>query len=86
MFPAPAVPRAPTSGIIYNVFYSNVGTMGAEEAGKLAWQVGCVCNCLQGLIEVVLAPIGPYISEFVPMVALLGSLASVRTSLCRHSL
>eukprot|EP00931_Biecheleriopsis_adriatica_P085294 TRINITY_DN5963_c0_g1_i2.p1 TRINITY_DN5963_c0_g1~~TRINITY_DN5963_c0_g1_i2.p1 ORF type:complete len:588 (-),score=107.05 TRINITY_DN5963_c0_g1_i2:193-1719(-) len=44
---------------------------------ELAFHVGVLCNLLQGLLEIALIPVGPYIAKAIPLVALLGSLASI---------
>jgi len=62
------------SGIILAVYHAEGES---PDAAWTAWKVGVVANFVQGLVEMILAPIGPYISGAVPMVALLGSLASV---------
>uniref|UniRef100_A0A7S2IZF4 SLC26A/SulP transporter domain-containing protein n=1 Tax=Zooxanthella nutricula TaxID=1333877 RepID=A0A7S2IZF4_9DINO len=64
------------TGIIMAVYYAEGGAQNPD-APHVAWQVGVVANFVQGAIEMLLAPVGPYISSAVPMVALLGSLASV---------
>mmetsp|Transcript_47231 Transcript_47231/g.109260 ORF Transcript_47231/g.109260 Transcript_47231/m.109260 type:complete len:631 (-) Transcript_47231:64-1956(-) len=48
-----------------------------EAAQKLAWRVGVLANFVQGTIEIILSVVGPRISGAVPIVALLGSLASI---------
>eukprot|EP00929_Paragymnodinium_shiwhaense_P014397 TRINITY_DN122303_c0_g1_i1.p1 TRINITY_DN122303_c0_g1~~TRINITY_DN122303_c0_g1_i1.p1 ORF type:complete len:596 (-),score=107.01 TRINITY_DN122303_c0_g1_i1:242-2029(-) len=48
-----------------------------EAAQSLAWRVGVLSNFVQGLVEIILSACGPSISKAVPMVALLGSLASI---------
>lgn len=65
------------SGIILPVYFAKLSTVGSTEAMKLAWQVGVLANFVQGATEVVLSLIGPYVAKAVPMVALLGSLASI---------
>mmetsp|Transcript_111050 Transcript_111050/g.358213 ORF Transcript_111050/g.358213 Transcript_111050/m.358213 type:complete len:557 (-) Transcript_111050:657-2327(-) len=62
------------SGIIFAVYFAEGRT---PEASVLAWKVGVASNFVQGLVEILLAPLGPQISKAVPMVALLGSLSSV---------
>ena len=67
--------------IIYPVYYDAGGGNGdpstEEAAQQLAWNVGVMANLVQGLLEVALSAIGPLIAGLVPMVALLGSLASI---------
>jgi len=73
-------------GVIYPVYAGAVDTQGHEAAAELAWSVGVLANLIQGVIEIALSLIGPSIAEAVPMVALLGSLASVGlTFLCTES-
>lgn len=67
--------------IIFPVYYSNGGGSGdadkEDAARKLAWNVGVMANFVQGCVEILLSMVGPSIARTVPMVALLGSLASI---------
>lgn len=69
--------------IILPVYYQNGGGGDDPEsetetaAQKLAWEVGVIANFVQGAIEVLLSVVGPSIASAVPVVALLGSLASI---------
>lgn len=50
---------------------------GTQEAGRTAWHVAVAANLLQGVIEIALSIVGPQFARSVPIVALLGALASV---------
>ena len=67
--------------IILPVYYANGGggpdPQIEKAAQNLAWEVGVVANFVQGMVEIALSAVGPSIAEAVPMVALLGSLASI---------
>lgn len=63
--------------VIFPVYFAAEPTIGKEKACELAWHVGVLGNFLQGCVEVVLSAIGPSIARCVPIVALLGSLASL---------
>lgn len=66
------------SGIIGAVYFNELGRGASKnDAAEMAWSVGCVANLLSGVVNVLMSLIGPYINAAVPMVALLGSLASV---------
>lgn len=63
--------------VIFPVYFGAEPSMGHAKAAELAWQVGVLGNFVQGVVEVALSLIGPSIARAVPMVALLGSLASI---------
>lgn len=60
--------------IIFPIYAAGGAT---PEAGLKAWRVAVAANLLQGIIEIVLSVVGPKLAEAVPLVALLGSLASI---------
>lgn len=62
------------ASIVTDVFNANTGN---PDAGRIAWKVSCLANVIQGLMEILLSFFGTAIIRVVPMVALLGSLASV---------
>jgi len=62
------------ASIIAPVYFAKGGD---EKAMKLAWHVGIVANFVQGVVEIALSIVGPWLAESIPMVALLGSLASI---------
>eukprot|EP00931_Biecheleriopsis_adriatica_P101766 TRINITY_DN76847_c0_g1_i1.p1 TRINITY_DN76847_c0_g1~~TRINITY_DN76847_c0_g1_i1.p1 ORF type:complete len:578 (+),score=96.41 TRINITY_DN76847_c0_g1_i1:84-1817(+) len=59
-----------TASIIVPVYAS---TKDAE----LAWQLGCLANLVQGMLEVVMSIVGPYILQAVSVASLLVALANI---------
>ena len=66
------------TSITYPVFHAKLAAGDSPDAAaEGAWRVAVASNLVQGLIEIMLAAIGPAVQRGVPIVALLTSLSSL---------
>lgn len=62
---------------MYPVYFSNVGTIGPNDAFMLSYKVALAANFITGIISAVLGGIGPQILRFVPPAGLLVPIAGI---------